>query len=288
MFDRPCGIGVVCGQSSGNLELLEFEGRAVADGTFDRWVGMVTTGTLAPSAHGLLTGYCETTPSGGIHLLYRVDNGPVPGNTKLARRINPSSGKVEVLAETRGQGGYVVTAPTPGTGHATGRPWEMMEGSFASIPTLSGPDHWMLLTFARILDEMPAEVEVPHSPRREPQVGELAPGDDFNQRADWLHDVLIGWQVDRVKADVTYLVKPGSHPRDGHHATIGYGGSDLLYNFSTAAWPLEAEESYSKFGAYAVIHHGGDFKAAARELARRGYGTKGQPIKRRRWRDDDG
>jgi putative DNA primase/helicase len=103
-----------------------------------------------------------------------------------------------------------------------------------------------------------------------------------------MRDVLVGWQVDRVKGGMTYLVKPGSNPRGGHHATIGFGGSDLFYNFSTAAWPFEAEESYSKFGAYAVLHHGGDFKAAAKELARRGYGTKGQPVRRRRWRHGAG
>src|SRR5262249_51329790 len=46
--------------------------------------------------------------------------------------------------------------------------------------------------------------------------------------------------------------------------------------FSTNAEPFEAERSYSKFEAYALLRHGGDFKGAARELRRQGYGAPGR------------
>lgn len=45
-------------------------------------------------------------------------------------------------------------------------------------------------------------------------------------------------------------------------------GSDLLYVFSTSTI-FEAGRAYSKFAAYAILEHGGEFRAAARALAAR-------------------
>jgi len=38
--------------------------------------------------------------------------------------------------------------------------------------------------------------------------------------------------------------------------------------------------THSKFGAYALLNHGGDFKAAAQTLAREGYGSKAEGKKK--------
>src|SRR5438067_13620377 len=40
--DEHPGIGVVCGHISGNLEMLEFEGRAVTEGVFEDFVAKPT------------------------------------------------------------------------------------------------------------------------------------------------------------------------------------------------------------------------------------------------------
>ncbi|MCH7863738.1 MAG: hypothetical protein IIC56_00815 [Proteobacteria bacterium] len=47
---------------------------------------------------------------------------------------------------------------------------------------------------------------------------------------------------------------------------------DLLYIFSSNAAPFKQEHAYSKFTALALLRHGGDFAAAASELAKTGYG----------------
>src|SRR5262249_698033 len=41
--------------------------------------------------------------------------------------------------------------------------------------------------------------------------------------------------------------------------------------------PFEANRCYSKFTAYTLLNHAGDFKAAARELGEQGYGTGKKP-----------
>ena len=114
-FRDAKGVGLITGRISGNLEMLELEGRAVASNLHSLIANMAHEMELDELWTRINDGYCEMTPSGGLHWLYRLD-GEVPGNTKLARR--PGQGDtVDVLAETRGEGGFVVVAPTGGTCH---------------------------------------------------------------------------------------------------------------------------------------------------------------------------
>src|SRR5690554_7188029 len=76
------GMGLVMGTVSGNAEMLEFEGRAVAEGILERWAELMDASGLS-DLRIRLRGWVERSPSGGYHIHYRVD-GPVPGNTKLA------------------------------------------------------------------------------------------------------------------------------------------------------------------------------------------------------------
>ena len=108
------------------------------------------------------------------------------------------------------------------------------------------------------------------------------PGDDFNVRADWLADILgpHGWQLHHEAGGTLYVTRPGKSVLDGHSATIGHSkdGADRLYVFSASAAPFEMETPYTKFGAYALLNHGGDYQAAARELSRTGYGRQQPPV----------
>src|SRR5262249_31669647 len=89
-----------------------------------------------------------------------------------------------------------------------------------------------------------------------------------------------GWRVHRQSGDVTYWTRPGKKVAAGLSATTGYctgeDGRDLLYVFSSNAAPFEQGKSYSRFGAYTYLNHGGDFLAAARDLGARGYGDAPQ------------
>ena len=80
------GIGIITGSVSGNLEMVEFEGRAVADGLLTEAREIAHASGLGELWEIIIKGYLEMTPSGGIHILYRIADEPVPGNTKLARR----------------------------------------------------------------------------------------------------------------------------------------------------------------------------------------------------------
>src|SRR5690349_23622009 len=110
------GVGIVCGQASGNLEMLEIEAVRMDSASHDRIRdAMDQQGDDIADLWAALTdyGYCEFTPSGGIHLLYRIADQPVPGNQKIAM----SEDSKVTYAETRGEGGFVIVAPSSGTVH---------------------------------------------------------------------------------------------------------------------------------------------------------------------------
>ena len=292
------GIGVITGAVSGGLEMLEFEGRAVAEGFISKLASAFEGHSLTELWQRLVGGYLESTPSGGLHILYRVD-GELRGNTKLARRParddeltdqekairerNPGKVFVRVLIETRGEGGYVVVAPSAGRTHPTGKAWTMLAGGPATVPAISEDERDAVHAIASLLDAMPAPAPplpaAPSAPLSGPHRAEgKRPGDDYNERADW-REILAphGWTAISGYGNGLAWRRPGKDR--GISATTGTREGDNLFVFSSST-EFEQEIPYSKFGAYAVLEHGGDHGGAARELARLGYGD---PLPR----DDD-
>jgi hypothetical protein len=73
--------------------------------------------------------------------------------------------------------------------------------------------------------------------------------------------------------DETRWTRPGKD--HGVSAVTNHNGNNVLHVFTSSASPLEAEGNYGKFHAYTVLNHGGDFKAAAADLRKQGYGGRG-------------
>jgi putative DNA primase/helicase len=110
-WDRPDppGVGVVCGAVSGGLIVLDFEDRRA----FDRWAVRVNE-----SVPGCLDSLpMVETPGGGRHVYYRAA-GQVPAGAKLAFRRTADG--LELAAETRGEGHYVVAPGSPADVHPAG------------------------------------------------------------------------------------------------------------------------------------------------------------------------
>lgn len=282
-FGAYDGFGIVCGAVSGGLELLEVEGRAVQD------VLPLYRQALIDNGYGALwdrlnAGYLEQSPSGGLHWLYRVEGGQTRRNLKLARRpatadelVADSADRVKVLLETRGEGGYVVVAPSAGRTHPTGKPWRALVGGPYSVPTITADERDALHAIASMFDQMPLPDQIragggllggkdstgAHGNR---------PGDAYNASASW-DDILDGWTRTRSFGGHCWAwVRPGKNPRDGISATTGRNDGDNLYVFSSST-EFEPERPYSKFAAYTLLHYGGDYSAAAGALRGEGYGA---------------
>jgi len=269
--DDVTGIGVITGKVSGNLEMLELEGRAVAQKMHLDIAEIANNSGLGDLWNTLNAGYVEITPSGGLHWLYRVSNGELPGNTKLARKPGENGG-VDVWAETRSEGGFTITAPSGGTTHPSGGNWVLIGGSIETIPTITMQQRSALHNIFAMFDEMPKaesiqqEVATKHD-------GILTPGDDYNARNTW-EELLtpLGWAVVYRKNEATVWRRPGK--AEGISATTNFNGNDKFFVFTTST-QFESETSYSKFAFYATLKHGGDFKAAANDLRNQGYGAQG-------------
>ena len=267
------GIGILTGAISGHLEMVELEGRAIDTGALRLLKEHADNHEALHLLNRVMNGYCERTPSGGIHLLYRIDGGGVRKNTKLARTPDR-----HVLAETRGEGGFVVTAPSAGRTHPTGNPWTLITGSIEDIATITIDERDHLWAIIRMLDEEPErEPATPHITTGilTGSIAGTRPGDDYISRADWA-DILTGWtRATRMGSGYGWR-KPGKEG-PGISATTGQSadGVDRLYVFSTST-EFEPERPYNKFSAYAHLQHAGDYSQAATALAAAGYGTQPQ------------
>ena len=271
-FAGDAGIGIITGAVSGNLEMLELEGRAAHH--LPELAELAEATGLADLWKRISTGWLELSPSGGIHWFYRLD-GDVPGNTKLA-----SDSDRVTLAETRGEGGFVVVAPTSGTAHPTGKPWVTLAGGPATIPTLSMEDRDTLHTLIRTIDQHPnTQPTTPAGPvaalwsSYRTQDGDITPGDDYETRTDWT-EILTphGWTLQFTRGTTRYWCRPGK--QHGISATTGNAADrDRLYVF-TSSTEFDPETPYTKFGAYTLLEHAGDHSAAAKQLAADQYGHR--------------
>lgn len=262
------GLGVITGQVSGHLELIEFESRAVAAGAVGQLIEQAEQQRLTELLRILISGCSVRSASGGLHLFFRCADSAALPNTKLA-----IDDQHLVLAETRGEGGFVVVAPTTArTGQPPGSAYEFLHGSPTTIPTLTQHDraaiHGMITA---TLDRRPA-----------PQINFTAPstslgtspGDAFAARNSW-EQILIpaGWQAvgagSRDGHPLVYWRRPGKS--DGVSATSG-GPGDHLYVFSSST-PLPSEQPLTKFAVFTYLHHGGVFSDAAKALVASGYGS---------------
>ncbi|HLL68989.1 MAG TPA: bifunctional DNA primase/polymerase [Micromonosporaceae bacterium] len=202
---------------------------------------------------GLVRGASATirTPSGGLHMWFAGTN-----------QRGGAVGRDKAL-ELKAVGGYVLLPPS----HVVCAEYSY-DGVYEVIETSDHEEAIDWPAVRNLLDPAPIAPIRPARPR--PHDGSVSPGDDYNRRANWSeilqpHD----WTFAGQRGETGYWRRPGK--REGVSATTNALGTDRLRNFSSSV-PFGLE-SYSKFGAYALLEFGGDYASAARELRRLGYGT---------------
>lgn len=267
------GVGIVCGQVSGGLELLEIEAVRMGGEHLDRIrTSMEERGVLDIWDEMFERGYCEFTPSGGIHFLYRIADQPVPGNQKIAMSENS---KV-TYAETRGEGGFVIVAPSSGSVHPSGESWDAAgESKVGVVYEITWDDRQAIHAALKdALDERVLPVyERPAGMAEYDRSQGDRPGDAFNDDpAQTIHDILLrnGWKYLGRKQGQDEYVHPHSSDMSTGSARTGKDGSPNLYAWSG----MPQEGSYDKFAVLAHLEYGGDFSACSAALRRQGYGSE--------------
>lgn len=238
-------LGAVCGEGSDGLEVIDFDDAEL----FEPWLDAV-----AEEDEDLSNELVVVQTRKGFHVYYYTDH--IEGNQKLAQSEDGN-----VLIETRGEGGYVQCPNLNADDYA------FVNGGYDDISRISETARDVLLSTARRYNQLYRRPYIPAG-----EVGDGKPGDDYNNRVGW-PDVLEphGWVNVRHRSDgVSEWRRPGKS--DGISATTNINDSDLLYVFTSSAGGLEPNRGYTKFTAYSILNHGGDFSTAARCLAAEGYG----------------
>lgn len=266
---QPAGIGILAGHISQNLHILDFD--AEADEHFRRFWN---------DAQQLLPGIADklivvATPRPGRQVWFRQESAP-PKSQQLALSEPQPTGEHDadgneillpgILIETRGSGSYAVAVGSPAAVHPTGKPYQLIHGTFEQLPVLADAEADALLDICRSYSRYTPE-HVQNKPG-ERYSGEPRPGDIYNQSAD-IRQLLLdaGWKSHHWEQDVEYLTRPGKAPAEGYSATLGFvrtdDGQPVLIVHSAAAAPFQKGSGYDAFACYALLKHGGDFGTAA-------------------------
>ena len=271
-------ICVLTGEVSGNLELIDFDFEAEL---FEAWRRLVSI--AAPRLLERLV--IEQSQSGGCHVFYRCAEAEIQGNQKLAqrrlaaadgnefahrgktvkpRRVNGNWVAEVCLIETRGEGGLVLCAPSPG--------YRFTQLGFDDLPIVTVEERQLLLDAARTLNEV-HEVHWPPSAKRNGAGNEQAnrPGDDYNERGDF-RTVLEsgGWAHVRTVGENELWRRPG---KTGFTWSASLRGKQFYVHSSNAA-PFAQGTCYTPFAIYALLEHNGDYGAAAGKLRELGFGNE--------------
>src|SRR6266568_2290356 len=260
------GLALVTGHISGGLIALDFDDLA----TFDAWLKRIRR---EEALHALFR--CPAAFSGSQR----------PGNQRLALRPVPEPQRVQVLAETREEGGIIIVDPSRGSVHPSGKPYVRIRGGITTIRTITPQERSLLYDSIRAFDEMPPPphrepfLAQPHSPTfrlsGRSGAGER-PGDlfDHDPGVTWESLFLpLGWQLVRTdEKGEGYWRHPGTRGPT-HSATTNADGTNRLFCFS-ASTGLPVERYLTRFEFYTWWYQGGDFSAAARALVERGYTSR--------------
>lgn len=257
------GIAVICGQVSGNLEVIDIDTKYDITGTLYKEY----TSSIAEHDSALLDKLLIIqTKSGGYHFYFRCES--IEGNQKLAQRhctdeekkYNPNV-KVQVLIETRGEGGYVVAPPTEG--------YKTIQGK--NIPVISLDEREMLLELARSFNQVFAEPQRQSQPIGEQSKYSTSPFEDFNARGD-AEMILLnnGWTFIYERGGKRYYRRPGK--------TEGISGDYWVkkkwFSVFTTSSQFEAGKAYNPAAVFCMLEANNDWKKCYETLIEHNYGLK--------------
>lgn len=243
-------VAMICGKVSGNLEAIDIDVK--------NWPGI--DARYFEAIRELYPVLWETirihsTPSGGFHILYRIDR-PGTGNQKLAT----ASTSTQAGIETRGEGGYIVAPPSLGYQIHKENP----------IPLITWEQREALINLAKSFNEKIKPVEEPKVPYQKSDYYDENPFEHFNG-SDAAESILIdsGWQRERTRNNhYQYFTRPGK----AEGISASYNRRTRLYYIFTSSTQLEPSRSYSPSSLLARLQFNGDAKATYQYLVDQGYG----------------
>lgn len=199
------------------------------------------------------------TISNGYHIIYRTDT--PKGSTKLVHRKDDSG----YIVETKGMGGYVVA-------------YDPIQNDYDTAPFLTADERDLLIEVVQFLHE-PEHIEqtdynqvTAENPKRGKTIKTGLPcWDDFNNQHNVFDMVRHAFHVVRRMDDKIIVRK--NHFQKSARSGVIFTDSNGLYLFSTdTQYPVH--KLLKPFDIYTLDAHNGDYKEAAKQLYKEGYGDR--------------
>jgi hypothetical protein len=267
-FDWSNGIGLVCGEISGNILVIDVDSKYDLTGTlYSELIELIET-----SKEGILDRMqIHSTRKGGFHLIFACESQPI-GNKKLASRPaneeeRAVGDKVKVLLETRGEGGYICLPPMDG--------YKIQKEGFG---TLTDDEVDIILSCCRSFNQM-QEKEPSYQKKSTDTDFIINPFEDYNRKGDCVAELKNhGWTVVFEKGGKVYLKRPGTtDSRQSGNFSVEH---NKFFVFSSSTEFTE-NTAYSPVAVFCKLNHNDDWKACAKDLVSKGYGQKRQPISKK-------
>lgn len=258
-FDTTA-IAVLGGAVSGNLEIIDIDNKNKA-GVEAELFSILRS--LMPNFWDKIR--VHKSPSGGFHILYRVLDGVIPGNKKLASVSTDS--KPKAFLETRGEGGYVLLPPSINYSVYIDNP----------IPTITWSERCSIITICESMDEIPRKPEEIKEPKPD-HYYDINPFQDYNKSPE-AQDVLInhGWTRYGENSRFIWFSRPGG----SNNIHAAYLKDAALYYFFTTNSDFDPNKCYQPASVLAILEHGGDKKVTYQTLVSRGFGKIKPEVERK-------
>ncbi|MEB4208752.1 bifunctional DNA primase/polymerase [Mycobacterium sp. 94-17] len=208
--------------------------------------GLTKWAQLVAEHGGLPSTWEADTGGGGKHYVFRTTVKEFEG------RICPG---VDIRAGGRH---YIVVPPSI---HKSGNQYRWVTPP--SEPAAQAPA-WLeqFITKGRQREKVPAAVQ-PATDQRE------SAADQYSATAKWAAILPPhGWVVVHGDGDEhgSRWRRPGADSESSASILHDQSATPLLHVFSTSAEPFDADKTYTRFAAHALLNHGGDMSAAAKAL----------------------
>lgn len=266
------GICVLTGAISQHLEMIETEGAAAS--LLDTFYDGIESAGLSGLWNRIANGCVEKSPKGGVHYFFRTT--AAEKSQKLAHIEGNAPDDWPIGIETRGAGGLVVVAPSPG-----GRKGSEVQPNkpYAFIPDTAGPSGIPTITIAerfKLYEVCRACCQKPKAQKnaryRKQVFSDDTPEGKFNNAVSF-HAVLTaaGWTKGMVSTSAdfgttTEYARPGGNLSSARSGVINQlPGQSWLYIFSSS---VEASGHHSTpFSIWAALNFKTDKEASERVCA---------------------